>query len=300
MGSYFEISILDSDERSANEKIDKAIDEVIRVEKLISSWSKNSQTTLINLYAGAASVEVEVELYELIQRSILISEKTDGAFDISFASINKYWSFDESMTSLPDKDSLQKSVEKINYKNIDLNRKAQTVYLKEEGMKIGFGAIGKGYAADCAKKILQDLQVENGMVNAGGDITCWGSNPKGKNWRIGITNPHQKDAFIGYVDVTNKSVVTSGDYERYIYIDGVRYSHIINPRTGYPCTGVSSVTVITDSAERADALATGIFVLGINKGMSLVKKMDDIEVIMVDDRGKIYASSNANLIPLSD
>ncbi len=176
MGSRFEITVVDKDSFSANSHIDTAIKEIERIERLISSWDPNSQTSEINKNAGIRAVKVDVELFQLIERAIGISKLTDGAFDISYASMDKIWKFDGSMTEMPSEESIKASVEKVGYQNIILDIENSTVFLKLEGMKIGFGAIGKGYAADKAKALLIKNGVEAGIINASGDMNTWGNN----------------------------------------------------------------------------------------------------------------------------
>jgi len=295
MGSRFDISIVSSSENKANEYIDIAISEIKRIENIISSWDKNSETSKINQNAGIKPVKVSIELFDLINRSIQISKITDGAFDISYASMDKIWKFDGSMTEMPSVEAIKKSVEKIDYKNILLNEDNLTVFLKTKGMKIGFGAIGKGYAADKAKKLLQNYGVKAGLINASGDLNCWGKQPNGVSWKVGITNPLNKNKFYSWFDLDNQAVVTSGNYEKFIEIDGKRYSHIINPKTGYPASGIISVTVFAKKAELADALATSIFVMGTSVGIDMVNQLTNVDCIIIDDQNKIHTSKDIQL-----
>ena len=193
----------------------------------------------------------------------MISKMTQGAFDISYGSIDKrFWNFDLNMTSLPDKDLAKKAVELINYENIILNEVDKTVFLKNKGMRIGFGGIGKGYAAECAKKILKQNGIESGIVNAAGDLTAWGYQENGEAWTIGIADPNKKESVFSTFNITNTSVATSGNYEKFVLIDGKKYSHTIDPKTGYPISGIKSVTIIAENAEIADALASGYYTVG--------------------------------------
>ena len=193
MGSRFDISVVANSEEQGYYYIDLAIDEIDRIEKLVSSWDPNSQTSEINNNAGNKPVVVDKELFDLIERSLAISKLTDGAFDISYASLDKVWKFDGSMNTMPSKDEIVNSVSKVGFENIILNRNDTTVYLKLKGMKIGFGAIAKGYAADKAKKLLQDKGVTAGIINASGDMNTWGNQPNGEEWKVGIKNPMNKN-----------------------------------------------------------------------------------------------------------
>jgi len=292
MGSRFDISVVASSPEDGEKYLDLAIAEISRIEKLISSWDANSQTSEINRNAGIKPVKVDTELFELIQRAIQISKITEGAFDISYASMDKIWKFDGTMIEMPTEEEIKNSVQKVGFENIVLDQNMQTVFLKLPGMKIGFGAIGKGYAADKAKKLLQDNGVKAGLMNASGDLNCWGKQPDGSSWKVGITNPLNKDKLFSWFDIDNQGVVTSGNYEKYIEFNGKRYTHIIDPRTGYPATGILSVTVFAPKAELADALATSIFVMGTSVGLDFIDQLKGVECIIIDDQNKMHYSKN--------
>ncbi|BDD11486.1 FAD:protein FMN transferase (plasmid) [Fulvitalea axinellae] len=295
MGCGFEFTVVANDLAEGTEYINIARNEIKRIERLISSWDPSSQTSTINAKAGIEPVKVSVELFDLIERSLKVSNLTGGAFDISYASMDRIWRFDGSMSLMPDKQTVAKSVEKVGYKNIVLNKSEKTVFLKKKGMRIGFGAIGKGYAADRAKALLRKRGVTGGIINASGDLTAWGKQPDGKDWMVAIVNPMNKKKVFSWMPLDGRAVVTSGDYEKFVTLEGKRYSHIIDPRTGYPSHGTVSVTVITRNAEIADALATSIFVMGPKVGLDLVNQLKGIDCIIVDERGKVRASDNLQL-----
>lgn len=295
MGSRFDISVIADTQEDGESYVDLAVNEISRIEKLISSWDVNSQTSEINRNSGIKPVVVDEELFQLIKRAIKISKLTNGAFDISYASMDKVWRFDGSMTQMPSEEAIKKSVEKVGYQNIILNEINHSVFLKLEGMKIGFGAIGKGYAADKAKALLRKKGVNSGIINASGDLNAWGKQPDGKNWMVAIINPLNKNKVFSWLPVNNSAVVTSGNYEKYVEFDGVLYSHIIDPRTGYPSTGVLSATIFTANAELADALATSIFVMGVDVGLDFVNQLKNVECIIVDKDNKLQTSNNINL-----
>ncbi|QSE98214.1 FAD:protein FMN transferase [Fulvivirga lutea] len=295
MGSRFEITAIHNDETLATQAVEACISEVTRIEKLISSWDPNSQTSEVIRNAGIQPVKVDRELFDLISRAKKISKLTNGAFDISYASMDKIWKFDGSVTQLPTEEQVQASVSKINYNNIILDKENSTVFLKEEGMKIGFGAIGKGYAANRGKQIMQTMGIENGIVNASGDLITWGKEANGKEWSIGIGDPKNKGQVLAWVTVGELAVVTSGNYEKVIKINGENYSHIIDPTTGWPVKGLKSVTIFCPDAELADALATSVFILGKEKGLSLVNQLKGVEAFLVDDKDEIHTSSALKL-----
>ncbi|SEI45429.1 thiamine biosynthesis lipoprotein [Dyadobacter koreensis] len=294
MGSRFDISIVADDTLSAEANIDTVIAEITRIENLISDWKETSQVSAINRNAGIQPVKVDSELFELTKRAIRLSEMTNGTFDISFGSMEKVWKYDGSMTEIPSAEIVKRSVAKVGYKNIILDSLNSTIFLKLEGMKIGFGSIGKGYAADRGRNVMRARGIDAGIVNASGDMSTWGTQPNGKDWKIGITDPRDTRKLLGTITIKEASVVTSGNYEKYIEIGGKRFSHIINPLTGYPATGLSSVTVIGPEAEIANGFSTALIVLGERAGLEIIKKFPDYQCIIVSDKGRITTSDRLN------
>ncbi len=293
MGNQFEISAVADDEQSANRSIHAGIEEIKRIEKLLTTFHDSSETNLINRNAGIKPVKVSEEIFNLIERSIRISSITQGAFDITYGSIDKgLWNFDTQMKSLPDKETAKEMVRLINYRNIVLDRAQSTVFLSEKGMRIGFGGIGKGYAAEMAKNIMQELGITSGIVNASGDLTTWGLQPSGEEWTVGIANPNVLGEVFSFLKISGLAVATSGNYEKFILIDGKKYSHTIDPRTGLPVTGIKSVTIITKNAEIADAMATPVTIMGVKAGLHMINQMKDIEAVIIDDYDKIHHSTN--------
>jgi thiamine biosynthesis lipoprotein len=296
MGNHFEISAIAADEAWADECIDAGVAEIQRIERLLTTYSDDSETNLINRQAGIAPVRVSQETFDIIDRSLRISHLTQGAFDITYGSVDKrLWNFDPGMTSLPDPATARRMVRLINYRNVILNKTDTTVFLKKEGMRIGFGGIGKGYAAERAKTVMQQKGAASGIVNASGDLTVWGHQPDGQPWTIGIVNPNAAGQVFSYMEVVNMAIATSGNYEKYVMIGGRRYSHTINPRTGMPVTGVKSVTILCPNAELADAMATPVMIMGIRAGLDMINQIKDIEAVVVDDEDRIYMSKNIRL-----
>jgi len=279
MGNRFEITIVSDNELEAIARIDDAVSEIRRIETLLTTFNESSQTNYINFYAGVRPVKVD-----------------KGAFDITYGSVDKrLWNFDKTMTALPDVATAKKSVHLINYRNVILDEKKCTVFLKEKGMRVGFGGIGKGYAAERAKIILQQKGVKSGIVNAAGDLTAWGYQPNGKEWTIGIADPNSSHHPFSYLNITNMAIATSGNYEKFITINGKKYSHTIDPKTGLPISGIKSVTIISPNAEIADAMATPVMIMGIKVGLDMVNQVAGLACIIVDDNDKIYTSKNINL-----
>ncbi|RMG84015.1 MAG: FAD:protein FMN transferase [Bacteroidetes bacterium] len=296
MGSRFEITAVAEREQQAWDAINAGIQEIQSIEKIISSWDENSQTSAINRMAGIRPVKVDKALFDLIYRAKKVSALTGGAFDISYASMDKIWHFDGSMKAMPAPEIVEQARAHINWQNIILDPDHGTVFLREKGMKIGFGAIGKGFAANRASARMKKMPgVRGGVVNASGDLITWGESPQKEGWIISITNPKDKQVALGWLAVDDMAVVTSGDYERFVRFDGKRYAHIIDPRTGYPTTGVKSVTVVCPDAELADALATSVFVLGRKDGLALINRLKNIECLIVTDDDEILTSDHLKL-----
>jgi thiamine biosynthesis lipoprotein len=295
LGSPFDISVVSKDSLQGNEWTNQAIDEVKRIENLISDWIPTTQLSNINTNAGIQPIKVDLEVYNLVERALKISKITNGAFDISYASMDKIWKFDGSMKKMPSEDEIKKSVEKVGYQNVVLNPKDTTIFLKNKGMKIGLGGIGQGYIADKIKELLKSKGCESGLVNVSGDISTWGKQIDGKPWTIGIINPMNKNKVFATFPLEDTAVETSGSYEKYVVFDGKRYSHIIDPRTGYPESGIVSISVFAKQTEMADAFATGIFVMGVEVGLDFVNQIKGLECIIVDDKGVIHASKNIDL-----
>jgi thiamine biosynthesis lipoprotein len=293
MGNHFEITAISEDEFLAGSAIEAAAEEIRRIERLLTTFKDDSETNLINRNAGIAPVCVSDETFHIIARSIKISSVTQGSFDITYGSLDKrFWNFDSEMKALPSKEVARKMVKLINYKNIVLDEVNNTVMLKHAGMRIGFGGIGKGYAAEKAKHVMRHMGIKSGVVNASGDLTAWGYQPNGKPWTIGIVKPDGSGEVFSYLNITNMAVATSGNYEKFAVIEGKRYSHTIDPRTGFPVRGIKSVTIITTNAEFADAMATPVMIMGIEAGLCMIDQMNDIEAVLIDDNNRVYTSRN--------
>jgi len=293
MGNRFEFTVIAENKAFGEQAIDLAIAEVKRIEDLLSTFKEKSQANQINDQAGIKPVKIDREVLLLISRANKISAITDGAFDITYGSIDKsLWNFDLNMTSLPDKETALKTVDLVNYRHILINVEECTIMLKNKGMRIGFGGIGKGYAADKAKQTLQNLGIKSGIVNAAGDLITWGEQLNGSAWTIGIADPDQSGRPFSSLNISNMAIATSGNYEKFVIIDGKRYSHTIDPKTGLPVSGIKSVSIVCPSAELADALATPVVVMGVKVGLNLINQLHHVECVIIDDHDKLYTSKN--------
>lgn len=292
MGSRFDITIEAKDSLSAEKYIDESIAEIERIENLISEWRPQTQISEVNRNAGIKPVKVDKEVIRLTQSGIYFSKLTNGAFDISIVAMDKIWKFDGSMTSMPSPEAIKKSVEKVDYQNIEIDTVAATIFLKKPGMKIGFGSIGKGYAADKTRELMESKGVKAGIINASGDLTTWGKQFNGKYWTVGITNPFKNEAYTEVLKLKRFAVTTSGNYEKFVEFDGKRYAHIINPKTGMPSTGICSASVFGPSAEIANGFSTSIMVLGVDEGLKLLAKFPDYSCVLITDKGEVIKSKN--------
>ncbi|GAO45179.1 FAD:protein FMN transferase [Flavihumibacter petaseus] len=296
MGNHFELTVVDDDAQQAEAGIDAAIAEISRIEQLLTTYNDNSQTNQVNAMAGIRPVKVDPEMFALIRRAQRIATVTDGAFDITYGSVDRsLWNFDRNMKALPDKATAKKSVHLINYRNVLLNELEGTVFLRERGMRIGFGGIGKGYAAEQAKQVLISLGVKSGIVNASGDLCAWGTQADGKPWTVGIAHPDLAGAPFSAMEISGLAVATSGNYEKYVVIDGKRYSHTIHPKTGLPVSGIKSVTIICNNAELADAMTTPVMVMGVEAGLALINQIPGLSCLIISDDNQLFVSKNIKL-----
>ena len=297
MGNRFEFTLVAENPKHAQAGMDVAIGEVRRIERLLTTFDENSQTCQVNDMAGIRPVRVDPEFFSLVERSLKISRLTQGAFDITYGSADKrFWNFDTTMTSLPDPAAARRGVRLINFRNVELDAHACTVYLREPGMRIGFGGIGKGYASERVRTLLQKEGYSSGIVNAAGDLAAWGHLPGGQPWTVGIADPVNPGTPFSTFSISNMAVATSGDYEKYATIQGKRYSHTIDPRTGLPVTGIRSVTIICPNAEIADALCTPVMIMGCEAGLHMVNQLDRVACILLDNHNFIHASCNVHTL----
>lgn len=287
MGSRFQITLVDKDSISAEQNIDKAVAEITRIENLISEWRPETQISQVNQNAGIKPIKVDREVFDLTKKGLYFSKLTDGAFDISIVAMDKIWKFDDSMDELPSEQAIKESVRNVGYQNIILDSTNSTIFLRNPGMKIGFGSIGKGYAADKTRDLMKSMGVKAGIIDASGDISTWGTQPDGKPWAIGINNPFNDHKMAAILYFKENSVTTSGSYEKYAEIHGKRYSHIMNPKTGYPSTGLTSVTITGPNATMANGFSTSVMVLGEKEGLKLLKQFPEYHYLLITDKGKI-------------
>ncbi|MFI5152205.1 MAG: FAD:protein FMN transferase [Chitinophagales bacterium] len=295
MGSAFEFVIVAEEDRRGARLLRQCSDEVIRIEKLLTEFGDHSDTSKINRAAGNDAVEVSAEAYDLIRRCQNLSKLTHGAFDISSGVLKKLYNFKGLHFELPTPERIRETLEKTGYEKINL-APGHRVALEVTGMHIGFGAIGKGYAADKVKQLMLREGVEAGVINASGDLTVWGQRANGMEWNAGIAHPDHPSKMICWLPLNGQSIATSGDYEQHFEYQGIRYSHNINPKTGYPVQGIKSVSIVSPAAELSDGLATAVTVMGIEAGLHLVNQLPQTHCIIVDSNNKTHHSRNIDIL----
>lgn len=285
LDTIFEIKIEES--KDAETILNSAFELVKNLENKLSIYNEKSEISELNKYKR---YRVSPEVLEVIKKAIYISEITDGAFDITCKPIIFLYKKKNQEEQMPTEEEIKQVLKKVGWKKIEI--KGNEVILKD-GSEIDLGGIAKGYIVDKVAGFLRIKGIKNGLVNAGGDIYCWGKNPERKKWKIGIENPFDEGLIIGNFEITNRGIATSGNYKRYIKIKKQKLGHIVNPKTGFPVENIPvSVTVVAPDCITADGIATGVFVLGIEKGLKLINKIKDVECLIIDKDKKIYKSSN--------
>ncbi|MFC1833380.1 FAD:protein FMN transferase [Thermodesulfobacteriota bacterium] len=294
MGTFVEITVAGNGPK-VKEAAQAVIAELARVEKL-TSFHQSSALGAINDKAGVAPVSPGEELLKLVNTSLDTARKTSGAFDPTVGPLSRLWNFSGGDPTLPDRQDVQRATAKVGWKRVALDAETGTIFLPHEGMSLDLGAIAKGYALDRAKEVLTKYGVSSALINAGGDVLGMGLKQPGKPWRVGIQDPRNPRDIVAVVDLTDRVIVTSGDYERFFTKDGKRYHHILDPRTGYPARGVQSVTIVAPDGVTADALATAVFVLGPGQGLEIIESTPGVEGFFIDSSGEVRVSSGGTEI----
>jgi len=288
MGTRFHVQLVADDEKRANDAIEAAFAEVERVEALLSEWRETSEITEVNRTAGGPAVTVGPDLYSVVARSRHFSELTEGAFDISFAGCGRLWSFRE--PRIPDQERLRLCLETVDYREIELDAGLSTIRLRSPETRIGIAGIGKGYGVDRAAEVLESHGFENYVVDGGGDLRVLGRRID-RSWTVGVAHPREAGGLLGRLAIDRGSIVTSGGYQRSFQRAGVTYHHILDPATGMPARRSIAVTVIAANATYADALATGLFVMGPERGLELVERLPGVEALIIGPGMATHRSS---------
>lgn len=291
MGTEVRILVLDENRILAETAIAAAFAEMARLEAMMTDWRDDSQLMRVNHHASKRPVTVDRELFAVIREGIELGAVTNGSFDITWRSAGRLWDFKADPPELPDSQRIAQAVQRVDYRLVEIDEETSSVRLGADDVHIGLGGIAKGAIVDHAVTMLERRGCRRFVVNAGGDIYARGRNDGGRMWWVAIRDPRNNVENIAVLPVANLAVVTSGDYERYMVVDGTMYCHIIDPRSGWPARGCRSVTVMAKTTARADALATGIFVLGQERGLALAEGLDSVEAMIVDQVGNIHLTS---------
>jgi FAD:protein FMN transferase len=287
MGTRIAVELWAADRATADREIEAVMQEMHRIDALMSTYKPSSQVSLVNAEAAQRAVRVDADLFGLLQTSLDYSRITEGAFDITYASVGYLYDFRHAIK--PTDQEIARALPAVNYRHVVLDPNAQTVRFMRAGVRIDLGGIAKGWAVDRGIDLLRAAGVERAMVTAGGDTRIIGDR-FGKPWMVGIRDPREERKVIVRVPLDDAALSTSGDYERFFEADGVRYHHILEPATGRPARAVRSVTVIGPTATRTDGLSKTIFVLGIERGMQILDRLGDVDAIAIDERGEVFYS----------
>jgi thiamine biosynthesis lipoprotein len=295
MGDKFEISVVGNDHLLANEQINIAISEINRVEKLLSAFGDDSNIKQINRNAGIEPVKANGEIFRLIDRALQISELTHGAFDITYFTGNNVTGNDNALVENSPVKTAPYSVMQTNYQSVVLDAAKQTIFLKEKGMRIGFGANSKGYAADRAKYVLQMNGVNSGVINSGGDLLTWGTQPNHKPWTVAAADPDQRKQPFAHLNISDMAFATSVNAEKYASVSKKKFQSVANANKGFPVSEIKSVSIISPTAELSDAMASPVINIGVNAGMYLINQLNQIACIIIDDQNRVYTSKDVSI-----
>lgn len=287
MGSQFEISVVGDNPSWAEDCFEAAIAEISRVEKLLSAFGEDSCINQVNRNAGVEAVKANAEIFRLIDRSLQISALTHGAFDITYYTAGNGHAETSGVAV--------KTAINANYENVVIDAKTQTVFLKEAGMRISFAANSKGYAADRAKYILQLAGVNSGVINAGGDLLTWGLQPDDEPWTIATADPSQENQPFAGVAISNMAVATSVNSESNATVIDKKLLGTFAPQKGFPVSKTKSVSIISTTAEMADAMASPVLSMGINAGLYLINQLNQVAAVIIDDHNRVYTSKDISI-----
>lgn len=293
MGTVVTLKVYTTDTQKGNRVIDRAFERIKEIEQLMSTSIRTSDVSRINEAAGIGWVEINQDTLGVIQRGLYYGSLSQGLFDITVGPLVRLWGIGTDHPRVPSAGELEKAIGFVDYRGVRIDEKSRKVMLDREGMMLDLGGIAKGYAADQVKEVMLAEGIKHAVINLGGNVLTLGNRYDGRNWNIGIQDPYAPTGSpMGLIRVKDKTVVTSGDYERYFEKDGRRYHHILNPGTGYPeINQLKSVTIIADKSFDADALSTTVFLMGREKGMELVERLEGIEAIMIAKDKKVIVSS---------
>ena len=290
MGTAIKVTLYNG---GSEEILDKVFDRILEIENLVSINKENTELTNLNENAGIKTVKLSETSYDIIKKGIHYSQISQGGYDVTIGPLVKLWSIGLPEAKVPNKDEIEETIKNIDYSKVTMNDETKEVFLEESNMMLDLGSIAKGYVADEVASMLKEENVDQAIIDLGGNIYALGLKNGDTNWKIGIQNPFDsRGEVVGVLEVTDKSVVTSGIYERFIEKDGVKYHHILNPKTGYPFeTSIAGVSIISDKSIDADALSTLVFTKGVKEGLEFVESLENIDAIFITNDKKVYSTS---------
>jgi thiamine biosynthesis lipoprotein len=291
MGTMVEVTVMEGDGARFDDAVKAAYQEIKRLEALFSSYKPFSDVSKISMNAGRGAVVVSEEVAAVTAAALRVAELTGGAFDPTVGALAEIWGFSGEVKEVPKAEEVARLLPLVDYKNVTVDLKASTIELERAGMAFNLGGIAKGYIIGSAVEVLKANGVERAIIKAGGDMFAFNATGSSAPFVIGIQDPRNPDALIGEAHFNNGAVATSGDYERFFIKDSKRYHHILDPSTGYPAMGTRGVTIVAADPTRADALSTSVFVMGPERGMALIERLDGVEGLIVDSDGEITRSS---------
>ncbi|MFW0861215.1 MAG: FAD:protein FMN transferase [Dethiobacter sp.] len=291
MDTVVETMIYTANIKAGENALAAASSEAVRLEAILDRHRAGSELKAINLLAGKEPLSVSADTFANISLALEVGRLSSGSFDLTVAPLLELWGFATGKTIVPSQQELAKVLPLVDYRRVRLTEEGMQVFLENDGMKLDLGGIAKGYIVDKAVEVLQAAGISSGTVDAGGDIRVIGSKPDGSPWRIGIRHPRERRELVAIVELRDEAIVTSGDYERYFTVAGQRYHHLLDPQTGMPARGLTSVTIVAPNAFTADVYSTAVFVMGQERGMALVESLPELEAIIITEDGQIHLSS---------
>lgn len=289
MGTIVDLEVSFPDPEIGKKAMAAAWKEMERWEQVFSESRADSEIMLINRMAGSSPVRVSPEVLKVTRAALEFSRKSGGAFDPTWAALARDprgWRINPDNPRVPLDEDLRRILPRVDYRKVEINEGESQIFLREAGMALGLGGIAKGYIVDRAVSVLRSGGARSGIVNAGGDLRVFGKPWAGPAWRIGVRDPLHPDRILARLSVSDGAVTTSGNYERAVVVNGVRYHHIFDPHTGMPSRGMAGVTLVAPEAITADALATAVFVLGMKKGEDLLRGFPGAEAILINEQGE--------------
>ena len=290
MGTAIKVTLYNG---GSEEILDKVFDRILEIENLVSINKENTELTNLNENAGIKSVKLSETSYDIIKKGIHYSQISQGGYDITIGPLVKLWSIGLPEAKVPNKDEIEETIKNIDYSKVTMNDETKEVFLKDKNMMLDLGSIAKGYVADEVASMLKEENVDQAIIDLGGNIYALGLKNGDTNWKIGIQNPFDsRGQAVGVLEVSDKSVVTSGIYERFLEKDGVKYHHILNPKTGYPFeSNIAGVSIVSDKSIDGDALSTLVFTKGVEEGLEFVESLKNIDAIFITNDKQVYSTS---------